>query len=99
MSDDKSVLPEWQHLKCPHWDNDYHQAWKEKSGFMNLELTPPGEPEWSLYLCPICANLVRARVFEEMLVKTLGANTPQWNEAIRKRVDWILGEKREDSTE
>ncbi len=93
---DRSVLEQTIYLKCPHWDNDFHTNWKIKSGLMNIELTAPGEPEHSLWLCPVCANLVRARVFEELLTKNIGINTPQWNTAVDKSIEWAL-EKRAPS--
>lgn len=55
-----------QFIDCPHWNNDYHNSWKREQGLW-MELTAPGEPEYSLRLCPICARLVEQEVMRRMV--------------------------------
>lgn len=83
MSDDKRVLDEPVYIECPHWGNDYHTNWKQDKGLW-LELTAPGELEYSLRLCPICANVVRKKVMTELIEPIL---TREAQKLLRRSVD------------
>lgn len=73
MSDLHKGISETQYLSCPHWENEYHEAWKIESG-LRVELTPPGKEEHTLQLCPICTKLVEAEILRRITAKAVRAH-------------------------
>ena len=73
MSDLHKGISETQYLSCPHWDNEYHEAWKRESG-LQIELTPPGKEEYTIQLCPICTRLIEAEILRRIQTKAVRAH-------------------------
>lgn len=73
MSDIHKHVTDTIYIDCPHWTNEYHEAWKLQDG-LSVELTPPGKEEYTLRLCPICTRLVEAELLRRIQTKAVRAH-------------------------